>query len=209
MKETLELPAEFESEYNKGVLTIKGNNETVEKKLQHALVEIETKENKIIFSTESTKRNIKSIVSTFKSHAENIVEGLENEHIYKMKGVYAHFPMTIKQEQNKVKIENFMGERNPREIEIEEGVKVEVDGEDLTIRGADKDAVSQTAGKIEQMCKKGDRDPRTFQDGVYITKRGGKQWLRKRINSKEKTATKKPRHQNPGEDQKVNTQELD
>jgi large subunit ribosomal protein L6 len=101
-----------------------------------------------------------------------MVEGLQNEHIYKMKGVYAHFPMTIKQESNKVLIENFMGEREPREIDIEEGVTVEVDGEDLTIRGADKDAVSQTAGKIEQACSKGNRDPRTFQDGVYITSRG-------------------------------------
>ncbi|PSH01678.1 MAG: 50S ribosomal protein L6, partial [Nanohaloarchaea archaeon SW_10_44_10] len=73
---------------------------------------------------------------------------------------------------NKVLIENFMGERNPREISVEDGVTVEIDGEDLTIRGPDKDAVSQTAGKIEQACKKGNRDPRTFQDGVYITGRG-------------------------------------
>jgi large subunit ribosomal protein L6 len=86
-----------------------------------------------------------------------------------MKGVYAHFPMTIKQEGNKVVIENFMGERHPRKVDIMDGVTVEVDGEDLTLRGADKDAVSQTAARIEQMCHKGNRDPRTFQDGVYIT----------------------------------------
>jgi large subunit ribosomal protein L6 len=172
VKETIDLPEDFEAEYTDGMLKVDGNGEEVEKKLQHALVEVEVEGDKVVFSTEETKRSVTSIVSTFRSHAENMVEGLQNEHIYKMKGVYAHFPMTIKQESNKVLIENFMGERKPREIDIEEGVTVEIDGEDLTIRGADKDAVSQTAGKIEQACSKGNRDPRTFQDGVYITSRG-------------------------------------
>ncbi|MEF8880359.1 MAG: 50S ribosomal protein L6 [Candidatus Nanohaloarchaea archaeon] len=104
-----------------------------------------------------------------------MIEGLENEHVYKMKGVYAHFPMTIKEQNNQVVIENFMGERNPRKVDIMQGVTVEVDGEDLTLRGADKDAVSQTAARVEQMCHKGSRDPRTFQDGIYITSKGEEQ----------------------------------
>lgn len=172
MEETLELPEGFEAEYEDGVLTIEGNGDEVSKELNHALVDVEVEGDEVVFSTESTKKDIKSILSTFRSHAANIVEGLQDEHVYKMKGVYAHFPMTLKQEKNKVLIENFMGERKPREIRIEEGVTVEVDGEDLTLRGADKDAVSQSAGRIEQACHKGDRDPRTFQDGVYITSRG-------------------------------------
>ncbi|PSH00288.1 MAG: 50S ribosomal protein L6 [Nanohaloarchaea archaeon SW_4_43_9] len=172
MEETVELPENFEAEYTDGVLTVEEDDEKVEKKMQHALVEVEIDGNEIEFSTEETRKDIQSIVSTFRSHTENMIEGLQNEHIYKMKGVYAHFPMTIKQQSNKVLIENFMGERNPREISVEDGVTVEIDGEDLTIRGPDKDAVSQTAGKIEQACKKGNRDPRTFQDGVYITSRG-------------------------------------
>lgn len=172
MEETVELPEGFEAEYEDGILTIEGNGDEVSKKIKHALVDVEVKGDEVAFSTDETKKNITSIVSTFRSHAENIVEGLQDEHVYKMKGVYAHFPMTIKQEGNKVVIENFMGERKPREIDISEGVTVEVDGEDLTLKGADKDAVSQTAGRIEQACSKGNRDPRTFQDGVYITERG-------------------------------------
>ena len=172
MEEKIELPEGFEAEYEEGVLSIEGNGEEVSKKLDHALISVEAGDEEVTFSTEETKRNVTSIVSTFRSHAENMVEGLQDEHVYKMKGVYAHFPMTIKSEANKVLIENFMGERKPREIKVSEGVTVEVDGEDLTLRGADKDAVSQTAGRIEQACHKGNRDPRTFQDGVYITSRG-------------------------------------
>ena len=165
---TIEIPEDFDAEYEDGVFTL-SNGEEVSKKMDHAMVDVEVDGKEVTFSTPSSKKDIQSIVHTFRSHVENMIEGLEEEHVYKMKGVYAHFPMTIKQENNQVVIENFMGERNPRKVDIMEGVTVEVDGEDLTLRGADKDAVSQTAARVEQMCHKGNRDPRTFQDGVYIT----------------------------------------
>jgi len=175
MELTTELPEEFEAEHQDGVLTIEAEGEEVSRKLEHAMIDVEVAEAEVIFSTDSTKKNITSIVKTFQSHLENMIEGIHDEHVYKMKGVYAHFPMTVKQEDGKILIENFMGERKPREIEIMDGVDVEIDGEDLTLRGADKEAVGQTAGRIEQACKKGNRDPRTFQDGVYITQKGGEE----------------------------------
>jgi large subunit ribosomal protein L6 len=165
---TIEIPEDFEAEYEDGVFTL-SNGEEVNKKMEHALVDVDIDGQEVTFSTPSSKKDIQSIIHTFKAHVENMIEGLEEEHVYKMKGVYAHFPMTIKEQNNQVVIENFMGERNPRKVDIMEGVTVEVDGEDLTLRGADKDKVSQTAARVEQMCHKGNRDPRTFQDGVYIT----------------------------------------
>jgi Ribosomal protein L6P/L9E len=173
-KATINIPEEYDANYQEGVFTL-NNGETVEKKMQHALVNVEINGQEAVFSTESSKKDVQSIVHTFKSHVQNMIDGLENQHVYKMKGVYAHFPMTIKTESNQVIIENFMGERNPRTVDIMNGVNVEVDGEDLTLKGADKDAVSQTAARIEQICHKGNRDPRTFQDGVYITEKGDQQ----------------------------------
>lgn len=172
MKVKTELPEGFEATYENGVLTVEADGETVEKEMQHALIDVEINEDEVEFSTDEKRRDIQSIAKTFQSHLENMIEGLQDEHIYKMEGVYAHFPMTIKTENNEVVIENFMGERKPRKIEIAEGVDVQVDGEDLEIRGTDRDAVGLTAGRIEQACKKGNRDPRTFQDGVYITSKG-------------------------------------
>ncbi|NMJ76869.1 50S ribosomal protein L6 [Nanohaloarchaea archaeon] len=98
-----------------------------------------------------------------------MVEGLQNDHVYHLKGVYAHFPMTIKTQNNQLVVENFMGERNPRKADIMEGVDVSVDGEEITVSGSDKENVAQTAARIEQLSEKGNRDPRTFQDGIYIT----------------------------------------
>lgn len=171
----IDLPEGFEASYEDGELTIKGEGNELTKKMEHALVEVETENGEIIFSTDRKRSDIHSIAKTFRSIASNMVEGLQEEYIYKMKGVYAHFPMTVKTQNNQVVIENFMGERHPRTIDIEEGVQVEVDGEDLELRGVDKEKVGLTAGKIEQACRKGNRDPRTFQDGVYITEKGDKQ----------------------------------
>ena len=163
-----ELPEGFEASHEHGVLEVSDGDNTVEKKMEHALIQVDTN-GSVEFSTETTKRNIESIVKTFQSHVKNMIEGLQEEHVYRLKGVYAHFPMTIKTEGNELVVENFMGERNPRRAEIMEGVDVNVDGEEITVKGPDKDKVSQTAARIESLSKKGNRDPRTFQDGIYIT----------------------------------------
>ena len=164
----LELPEGFEASYEDGVLTVSDGNESVEKKMDHALVDVEIDEN-IVFHAKSEKNDILSIAKAFRSHGRNMVEGLQNDHVYHLKGVYAHFPMTIKTQNNQLVVENFMGERNPRKADIMEGVDVSVDGEEITVSGSDKENVAQTAARIEQLSEKGNRDPRTFQDGIYIT----------------------------------------
>lgn len=169
MKETVELPDGYEAEYEEAVLTVSDGSDEVEKKLDHALVDVKVDDGKVVFTTKSDKRNVTSIAGTFRGHVENMIEGLQEEHVYKLKGVYAHFPMTISQQGDEIHLENFMGERADRVIEVIDGVSVSIDGEDIELRGADKEAVSQTAARLEQACFKGDRDPRTFQDGVYIT----------------------------------------
>lgn len=165
-----ELPEGYEAEYQDGVLSVSYEGEEIEKKLEHAQIDVEIDGNEVVFSTESGKKNIHSIVNTFNSHLNNMVEGLEEPHVYRMKGVYAHFPMNIKKEGDQVVVENFMGERAPRKADIMEGVDVQIDGDEITLKGANKEHVAQTAARVEQLSKKGNRDPRTFQDGIYIVK---------------------------------------
>jgi large subunit ribosomal protein L6 len=164
-----EIPEGFEASYEDGVLEVSDDSNTVVKKMEHALVDVEVVDDEVVFSTDRDKKDVESIVKTFSRHMENMIEGLEDEHVYKLKGVYAHFPMDIKKQGDELVVENFMGERNPRRARIMEGVDVSVNGEEIEVRGHDKEKVSQTAARIEQLSKKGDRDPRTFQDGIYIT----------------------------------------
>jgi len=87
-----------------------------------------------------------------------------------MKIVYAHFPMTVKatQSQNKVIIENFLGERYPRTAKIIGHSQVEIQGDEVIITGINKEEVGQTMANIEQATKIKGRDPRVFQDGIYL-----------------------------------------
>jgi len=52
----LDLPEVFEASYEDGVLTVSDGNESVEKKMDHALVDVEIDEN--IFSMPRAKRMI-------------------------------------------------------------------------------------------------------------------------------------------------------
>jgi large subunit ribosomal protein L6 len=82
--------------------------------------------------------------------------------------------MQVDVEDDEVVIDNFLGERHPRRTEIRGDTEVEIDGEDLVLRGSDKEAVGQTAADIEQLTRVKDKDTRVFQDGVYITEKPGK-----------------------------------
>ncbi len=168
-QQTVEIPDEVESTYEDGVLKLEKNGNSVSKRLEHAQVDVETSNGEIVLSADSDRQDIKSISNAFRGHVLNMVEGLESEHEYRMKAVYAHFPMDVSVQGDEVVIDNFMGERNPRTAQILDGVSVEIDGEEVVVRGPNKEKAGQTAANIEQACKKGDRDPRNFQDGVYIT----------------------------------------
>jgi len=170
--ETVKLPEGVEASYEDGILTVSDGDAELEKKMDHALIDVEIGDDEVTFEAVRDKRDIHSIAGTYRAHTENMIQGLEEDYVYKMKGVYAHFPMTVKKQGDEVHIENFMGERFPRVAEIMDGVEVDINGEDLEISGPNKEKVSQTAARIEQICGKGNRDPRTFQDGVYITSKG-------------------------------------
>ena len=102
------------------------------------------------------------MVGTIRSHISNMIYGVDHGFTYKMKIVYAHFPMTVKVQGKIVTIDNFLGERSPR--------KAKIIGDDVkvTITGINKEHVGQTMANIEQATKIKGRDPRIFQDGIYL-----------------------------------------
>ena len=109
------------------------------------------------------------MVGTIRSHISNMIYGVKHGFTYKMKIVYAHFPMTVKVKGKLVTIDNFLGERHPRTAKIiGDDVKVSVKGDDVTITGINKENVGQTMANIEQATKIKGRDPRIFQDGIYL-----------------------------------------
>jgi len=118
------------------------------------------------------RRNKQALVGTVAAHINNMVIGVTKGFTYRLKIVYAHFPMNVKVKGNYVIIENFIGERAPRYAKILGNVKVTIEQDDVVVRGIDIEEVGQTAANIENATRVASRDPRIFLDGIFIYHRG-------------------------------------
>jgi len=134
-------------------------------------IKIEKKENKLIVSSESERRKIKALVGTIAAHIRNMVKGVTKGFTYKLKVVFTHFPVKVKVEDDKVLIENFLGERVPRVAKRVEGVDIQVKGQDIILTGIDIEKVGLMASRLEQACRITGKDRRVFQDGIWIVGR--------------------------------------
>lgn len=131
-------------------------------------IKMEKTEGKVVVSSESERRKVKAMVGTIVAHIKNIIKGVTQGFTYKLKVVYSHFPITVKVEEDKVLIQNFLGERVPRVAKRIEDVEVKVEGADITVSGIDVEKVGLMVSRLEKACKIRARDRRIFQDGIWL-----------------------------------------
>ncbi len=129
---------------------------------------IEVEDNKVRVYTTMPKKKHKAIVGTFAGHIENLITGVKDGFEYHLRVVYAHFPIKVRVEGREVVIENFVGEKHPRRAKIVGRAEVDIQGQDIYVRGIDIEECGQTAANLEQATKIKRKDPRVFQDGIYI-----------------------------------------
>ncbi|GAB3312801.1 50S ribosomal protein L6 [Haloplanus rallus] len=167
----IEIPDDVSAEVDHLDLTVEGPNGSVTRRLWYPDVSVTVEDDHVVIESEADDANTRSTVGTFESHVENMFHGVTEGWTYEMEIFYAHFPMQVTVEGDEVVIENFLGERAPRKVPIRGDTEVQVDGEEITLSGPDKEAVGQTAADIEQLTRVPDKDTRVFQDGVYITQK--------------------------------------
>jgi len=109
----------------------------------------------------------KAILYTCESVVRSMLEGAKKGFTKELKLLYAHFPISIEVKGKDLLIKNFLGEKTPRKTKIAGEAKVVVKGQNVTISGADKEAVGQTAANLKRAMKIKLKDPRIFQDGIY------------------------------------------
>ena len=126
----------------------------------------------LVITTESRRKEITAMVGTLEAHAKNMFRGVTDGFEYRMKVVYSHFPIQLKLQGSRLEIANFLGEKKARYARIEQGVTAKVGSDEVTLTGIDRELVGNTAANIEHATHIRDRDPRVFQDGVYIVQRG-------------------------------------
>ena len=149
-------------------LTIKGKLGQSKKHFDKVNVNVAVDGNRVVFTPFSVKKKDNVIINTVASIVNNMVTGVTKGFTYRLKVVYAHFPITIKTKGDQILVENFVGERSPRVSKIVGDCKVSVEGDDIIVKGASLEDVGQTAANVELATKIKRKDQRIFLDGVYI-----------------------------------------
>ena len=164
----VEVPEGVEVEIEGKVVRVKGPLGELVRDFSHAPVEMRKEGNKVIVEAYWPKKRERAMIGTVAAHIKNMITGVTKGFTYKMKIIFTHFPIQVSVEGDKVVIKNFLGEKAPRVAKILPGVKVEVQKEDVLVKGIDIEAVGQTAANIEQATKVKGKDVRVFLDGIYI-----------------------------------------
>lgn len=167
LREEIPVPEGVEVTIDKEV-TVKGPKGELKRKFKQGNVTIKQEDSMVVLESRFPKKKDKAMLGTIKSHISNMIQGLTEGFTYRMKIVYAHFPMTVKAAKEKVTIENFLGERYPRTAKIVGSAQVKIQGDEVTVTGVNKEDVGQTMANLEQATKIKGRDPRVFQDGIYL-----------------------------------------
>jgi large subunit ribosomal protein L6 len=172
LNENIEVPENVEIAQEDLVLIVKGEKGTLSRLFSHPKIKINFSDKNIKISCISPRRRDRALIGTFAAHIKNMIKGVSEGFEYKMKTVYSHFPVKTIIEKDEVVIQNFLGERSARRAKIIEGVTIEINGDDLIVRGIDKEKVGQTVANIERATAVKYRDIRVFQDGIYRTSKG-------------------------------------
>ena len=130
--------------------------------------------NKIIFNVVKATKREKTLLGSFESHTKNMVQGVQEPFVYKLKICSGHFPMSVNVSGKEFVIKNFLGESVPRKLTLNEEAQVKVDGTEIIVTSTNKEIAGQTAASIETLCRITDRDRRIFQDGCYMIEKAGK-----------------------------------
>ena len=171
-RKIVRIPENIDVSINQKTVSVKGPLGKLERDFSHAPVSIRREGDEIIIETFWPDKKKAAMVGTVRSHIRNLIIGVMNGFTYKLKIVYAHFPMSVKVIDRDVIIENFQGERKPRKATVPTTVNVEVTGDDVIIKGINLEEVSQAAADIEQATLIKNKDPRIFLDGIYVYEKG-------------------------------------
>jgi len=152
----VEIPPGVTLEVEGKVVKVKGPLGEVAKDFSHALnIQIRKEGDRVILEAFLADKKTFASINTIASKIQGMITGVLKGYRYKMKIVYAHFPMSVKVDKSRgvLTIDNFLGKRDTIVVPIIPGVTVRVQEDDVIVEGVDKEAVAQTAANIREATK--------------------------------------------------------
>ncbi len=158
VEKTVPIPEDVQIQLDGLKVKVTGPKGSLSEDLSHLPVNIKLTKKELLVSPRRPKKRGIAKAGTAAAHVKNMIRGVTKGFTYKLKIVYAHFPVTVKvlDREKKVLIENFIGEKTPRVIRVFGDTTVKVSGDDIIVQGTRLEDVGQTAEtwKQEQRSRK-------------------------------------------------------
>ncbi|CAI9775097.1 unnamed protein product [Fraxinus pennsylvanica] len=181
--ETMDLPDGVNIKVKAKVIEVEGPRGKLTRDFKHLNLDFQ-----LITDEETGKRKLKvdawfgsrkttAAIRTALSHVNNLIIGVTKGYRYKMRFVYAHFPInaSITNGSKSIEIRNFLGEKKVRKVDMLDGVSIlrsEKVKDELILDGNDIELVSRSGALINQKCHVKNKDIRKFLDGIYVSEKG-------------------------------------
>ncbi|XP_021745960.1 60S ribosomal protein L9-like [Chenopodium quinoa] len=180
--DSMEIPDGIDIKVDAKIIVVSGPRGTLTRNFKHLnldfqLITDEEGKKKLNIDSWFGTRKTSAAIRTAISHIENLITGVTKGYRYKMRMVYAHFPInaSITNSNKSIEIRNFLGEKRVRKVDMLEGVTIlrsEKVKDELVLDGSDIELVSRSAALINQKCHVKNKDIRKFLDGIYVSEKG-------------------------------------
>ncbi|KAI3929294.1 hypothetical protein MKX01_006530 [Papaver californicum] len=181
--ETMDIPDGVKIKVKAKMIEVEGPRGKLIRNFKHLNLDFQ-----LIKNAESGKKQLKvdawfgsrktsASIRTALSHVNNLITGVTKGYRYKMRFVYAHFPInaSITNGNKGIEIRNFLGEKKVRKVDMLDGVSIvrsEKVKDELVLDGNDVELVSRSCALINQKCHVKNKDIRKFLDGIYVSEKG-------------------------------------
>ena len=176
----IEVPEDVSVTIKSRFVKVTGPKGVLTKDLKHVNVTfVPVNKNLIQAHIHNGDRRHVATLRTVKSLITNMITGVTVGFLYKMRFVYAHFPINVsvieEDGHQVVEIRNFLGDKKLRRVDVPKDVKAEISKaqkDELIVSGISVEEVSQTCANIHQICLVRHKDIRKFLDGIYVSEKG-------------------------------------
>ncbi|GAB4839646.1 60S ribosomal protein L9 [Ancistrocladus abbreviatus] len=181
--DTMDIPEGVTIKVNAKIIEVEGPRGKLTRNFKHLNLDFQlttdeaTGKRKLKIDSWFGSRKTTAAIRTAISHVENLITGVTKGYRYKMRMVYAHFPInaSITNGSRSIEIRNFLGEKKVRKVDMLGGVTIvrsEKVKDELVLDGNDIELVSRSAALINQKCHVKNKDIRKFLDGIYVSEKG-------------------------------------
>lgn len=173
---TVDIPKNVKVKLRSREVTVTGPRGTLVRSFKHLNLELTlVGKRRLRVDVWFAKRKELACVKTICTHVENMMKGVVYGFRYKMKAVYAHFPINITVSENNtlVEVRNFLGEKYVRQVRMRPGVTCtnSTVKDEIILEGNDIELVSNSAALIKQCTTVKNKDIRMFLDGIYVSEK--------------------------------------